>query len=187
MAPGQGRRRRGDRRIDAAIDHFKDKGYEVRIIRSAVAALLKVYGIGPASWPFLEEDSYHAVQEKLFEMEGEEKQKQLLLEDHQADQMEEQHQQQEADVAILPENNLQVSIVHDMAPTVIPSQLSAIEQRASPNISPCLEPLLSLPPATQEAPVRPPTYGWISDESDSESELEDGEIQPDKPRFMDVC
>lgn len=49
----------------------------------------QVYG-GPSAWPLLEDGSYQVVQEKLFEKEDEEKQKQdqpLLLEGQQVEEL----------------------------------------------------------------------------------------------------
>jgi hypothetical protein len=40
--PPKGRPRKGDRRIDAAIDHFGAMGYAARDVRSIVDDLLKV-------------------------------------------------------------------------------------------------------------------------------------------------
>lgn len=48
MAPKRGRARKGDRRIDAAIDHFAPMGYTARQVRTAVNALLKVRMCLPA-------------------------------------------------------------------------------------------------------------------------------------------
>ncbi|PAN11258.1 hypothetical protein PAHAL_2G194400 [Panicum hallii] len=89
MPARRGRARKGDRRIDAAIDHFTVMGYAARDVRAVVAHLLEVYG-GPSAWPLLEDGSYQVVQEKLFEKEDEEKQKQdqpLLLEGQQVEEL----------------------------------------------------------------------------------------------------
>lgn len=51
---------------------------------------------------------------------------------------------------------------------------SAVEPQAFPNSSPPREHVL--PPAKGAARARPPCRGWISEESDTESELEDGEM-----------
>lgn len=42
MPPPEGPPRKGDGRIDAAIDHFAAMGYAASDVRSAVEALLKV-------------------------------------------------------------------------------------------------------------------------------------------------
>ncbi|KAF8703391.1 hypothetical protein HU200_032192 [Digitaria exilis] len=103
MPPRRGRPRKGDRRIDAAIDRFKPMGYAECDIRGAVTELLKaieaaprgilpvgwldrmaaeregngqLYGGASASaWRLLEEGSYQVVQDKLFDKEEEEKKK----------------------------------------------------------------------------------------------------------------
>uniref|UniRef100_A0A0A8YL49 WIYLD domain-containing protein n=1 Tax=Arundo donax TaxID=35708 RepID=A0A0A8YL49_ARUDO len=111
------RRRKGDRRIDAAIDHFGAMGYAARDVRSAVKELLKVYG-GPAAWPLLEEASYNEVQNKLFEMEEEEKQRQnqLLLEYRpEQEQVEEGPTQQQVPAVdeLLLESNMSVLEVYN--------------------------------------------------------------------------
>ncbi|XP_034583113.1 uncharacterized protein [Setaria viridis] len=95
MAPKRGRARKGDRRIDAAIDHFAPMGYTARQVRTAVNALLKEY-LGAAAWPFLEDSSYLVVQEKLLEMEDEEKKAPPTLE--QEIQEEEQPEQEQPQV-----------------------------------------------------------------------------------------
>ncbi|TVU10811.1 hypothetical protein EJB05_44363 [Eragrostis curvula] len=83
---------------------------------------------------------------------------------------------------VSPENHMHVSGVQNKAPTNI-SQ-SVREKQASHNGSAFLEPVVPLPTAAQTAPakpVRPPCHGWISEESESESELEAGEVLPDIP------
>ena len=56
---------------------------------------------------------------------------------------------------------------------------SALELQASPNSSPRLECVLPLPSAKGPPRARPPCYGWISEESETESEPEDGEMLSD--------
>ncbi|CAN6203925.1 unnamed protein product [Urochloa humidicola] len=63
---------KGDGRIDAAVDHFVAMGFAARDVRSAVEALLQECGGAAAGWPFLEEGSYRAVQDRLLEEEEEE-------------------------------------------------------------------------------------------------------------------
>jgi hypothetical protein len=78
---------------------------------------------------------------------------------------------------ISPENHVQVSGVKNVAP--FNKSHSALEPQDSHNSSPSFEPVLPMLPSGQAAPerlVRPPCYGWISEESDTESEPEDGEV-----------
>jgi len=42
MPPRRGRPKKGERRIDAAIDHFAAMGYAARDVRAIVNGLLKV-------------------------------------------------------------------------------------------------------------------------------------------------
>ncbi|PUZ70017.1 hypothetical protein GQ55_2G185500 [Panicum hallii var. hallii] len=127
---GRPRPRRGERRIDAAIDHLAQYGFPRPQIRKIINNLL-------------------------------------------------QKQEEAADKAT-PENDIEVSrAVHSEAPT---ESQSALEQQASPNSLPPQEHVLPLPPATRAAPARLPCYGWISEESETESELEDGEMLSDVPR-----
>ncbi|CAL5065407.1 unnamed protein product [Urochloa decumbens] len=153
MPARRGRPRKGERRIDAAIDHFAAMGYAERDVRDAVASLLEVYG-GPSAWPLLEEGSYHAVQDKLFEREEEEKQKQpLLLEGQQVEEDRPQHQEP----------------VVDKAP---PENESAHEEVEDPMfIKPVpLEVIAQVTAAIGTGRTRRPCYGWLS-ESEDEEEL----------------
>uniref|UniRef100_A0ACD5X0F3 Uncharacterized protein n=1 Tax=Avena sativa TaxID=4498 RepID=A0ACD5X0F3_AVESA len=96
-----GRRKKvGDKRIDAAIDHFVLMGFNKVDVRNVVNSLLRnVYGND--GWPFLEENCYHVVQEALLEkQEQEEKlQLQLLQKKQQEEEEEEQQQQQDEEEA----------------------------------------------------------------------------------------
>ncbi|KAL6854581.1 hypothetical protein ACP4OV_019143 [Aristida adscensionis] len=180
------RARAGTRRIDAAIAHFGAMGYAARDVRSAVRALLKVYG-GDAAWPLLEEDCYLVVQTKLFEMEeeGEKKQQHLLLEHHPEEEQEDkpppQPQGSTADMApeylsilemhnnVQPEaeseeNNMPILEVHKEGPA-----------GAEPEDEEPQGPVFAKPPASKvlgqlPAARRLPSYGWISSESESEDE-----------------
>ncbi|PUZ70016.1 hypothetical protein GQ55_2G185500 [Panicum hallii var. hallii] len=157
---GRPRPRRGERRIDAAIDHLAQYGFPRPQIRKIINNLLQLYGRD--GWVFLEEGSYRVVLDKLLEEQG------------QLD------KQEEAADKATPENDIEVSrAVHSEAPT---ESQSALEQQASPNSLPPQEHVLPLPPATRAAPARLPCYGWISEESETESELEDGEMLSDVPR-----
>ncbi|CAL5065393.1 unnamed protein product [Urochloa decumbens] len=164
MPPPEGEK--GDARIDAAVDHFVAMGFAAR----DVEALLKEHGGADAAWPFLEEGSYRAVQEILLEEEEEEVT--LLL--HAAG----EPQQPEVAVAneASPEHGMQISQVYSEPPPETNSVLEKPRPLASPNESPVHEALLPFPTATSTARLRPPTYGWISTESESESESDDGEI-----------
>ena len=65
-----------------------------------------------------------------------------------------------------PENDMEVSqAVHSEVPT---ESQSTLEQQASPNSLPPQKLVLPVPPATRAARARPPCYGWISEESDTE-------------------
>ncbi|XP_062199649.1 uncharacterized protein LOC133902089 [Phragmites australis] len=155
------RPKRGERRIDAAIDHLAEYGFPKTLIRRTINNFLQLYGRD--GWVFLEEGSYRVVLEKLLEEQAQQQQK-------------DQQQEVAADEAP-PENDMQISRVHSEAPT---KSQSALEQHASPNSSRPLEPVLPLPPVTKAAAAaRPPCRGWISEESESESE--DGEVFPDIP------
>uniref|UniRef100_A0A0E0EPH2 WIYLD domain-containing protein n=1 Tax=Oryza meridionalis TaxID=40149 RepID=A0A0E0EPH2_9ORYZ len=66
------RPKKGERRIDAAIDHFTPMGYATADVRAVVKKLLQVVYGGNDGWPFLEEDSYRVVQEALFEKQEQE-------------------------------------------------------------------------------------------------------------------
>ncbi|RCV10870.1 hypothetical protein SETIT_2G143300v2 [Setaria italica] len=173
---GRGRSRgRGDRRIDAAIDHFAAMGYAARDIRDAIADLLKVYG-GPSAWPLLEEGSYQVVQDKLFEKEDEEKQKQeqeqeqdqtLLLEGQQVEEEEEeppQHQEPAVDEAP-PENN-KLILLHDEVPVETESA-DEVEDPMFIEPSP-LEAIVPLTAAVGIGCKRKPCYGWLTESDDEE-------------------
>jgi hypothetical protein len=78
-----------------------------------------------------------------------------------------------------PQNGMEVSRVHGKAPN---ESQSVLELQASPNSSPPLECVLSLPPAKGPPRARPPCYGWISEDSETESGPEDREILSDVPK-----
>ncbi|KAM0918021.1 hypothetical protein ACQ4PT_009385 [Festuca glaucescens] len=85
----------GDRRIDAAIDHFVPMGFKKVDIRNIVNSLLKnVYGNN--GWLFLEENCYHVVQEALLEKQEEEEKLQLqVLQKKQQQQQQEEEEEEE--------------------------------------------------------------------------------------------
>lgn len=64
MAPGRGRRPRGETRMDAALDAMHQLGFDRKPVRKKVNELLKVYG-GPDGWVFIEEASYKLLIEEL--------------------------------------------------------------------------------------------------------------------------
>ncbi|CAN6285770.1 unnamed protein product, partial [Urochloa humidicola] len=154
-AEAMGRPKKGERRIDAAIDYLAEQGFPKPRIRKAINDLLKVYG--KDGWVFLEEASYEIVRNKLLEEQ-------------------EQLEKAAADEA-LPENDMEVSAVHSEA---LSEPQSALEPQASPSSSFPQEHVLPLAPAAR---LRPPCRGWISEESDTESEIEeDEEMISDAPR-----
>ncbi|KAG2642205.1 hypothetical protein PVAP13_2KG262000 [Panicum virgatum] len=128
---GRPRPKRGERRIDAAIDHLAQYGFRRPQIRKIINNLL-------------------------------------------------QKQEEAAEDKATPEHDMEASqAVNSEAPT---ETQSAVEQKASPNSFPPQEHVLPLPPATRAAPARLPCYGWISEESETESESEDEEMLSDGPR-----
>ncbi|KAG0548584.1 hypothetical protein BDA96_01G178900 [Sorghum bicolor] len=145
---GRPRPKRGERRIDAAIDHLAQYGFAKPQIRKIINELLQLYG--KDGWVFLEEGSYRVVLDKLLEEQMQEDQKQEAAAAEEASPQNESH--------------------------------SALELQASPNSSPRLECVLPLPSAKGPPRARPPCYGWISEESGTESEPEDREILSDVPK-----
>ncbi|WVZ62942.1 hypothetical protein U9M48_012630 [Paspalum notatum var. saurae] len=179
MPPRRGRPRAGDRRIDAAIDHFGAMGYPARAVRAVVVELLKVYG-GPTAWPLLEEGAYEVVQNRLFEKEDEEKQKQAepqpleyhhQEEDQQVLQEPPQHKEPGTDEA--PPDNISILEVYHESPAEIES---VDEEGEDPMF---IEPhaLEAVVPRIRTGETRRPCYGWIIE---SEDESEDEE-QPQLP------
>ncbi|CAL5080372.1 unnamed protein product [Urochloa decumbens] len=160
-----GRPKKGERRIDAAIDHLAQLGFPKPRIRKTINDLLKVYG--KDGWMFLEEGSYEVVRDQLLdEQEQLEKQAAAAAAATAA-----------ADEASL-ENDMEVSeAMHSEAPS---EPRSALEPQASPDSSFPQGHVLPLPPAAR---LRPPCRGWISEESDTESEIEDEEMISDAPRL----
>ncbi|KAI4357391.1 hypothetical protein L6164_001342 [Bauhinia variegata] len=63
MAP---RRRKGNTRMDAALDAMKPYGFDLKLARKTVSELLKVYG-GDQGWIFIEEGSYKLLVETILE------------------------------------------------------------------------------------------------------------------------
>ncbi|KAK1648580.1 hypothetical protein QYE76_066385 [Lolium multiflorum] len=182
------RQKTGDRRIDAAIDHFVPMGFKKVDIRNIVNSLLKnVYGND--GWPFLEENCYHVVQEALLEKQEEEEKLQLqVLQKKQQQQEEEEQQQQDddeeaqhvqeqqqeewededvdqqQDAAMVP-----VVQVHNEEPS---NTVLAVEQTEEVIIDPPAPKALPHLAATRSGRTRRPCFGWIS-ESDSDSDYEE--------------
>jgi hypothetical protein len=93
-------------------------------------------------------------------------------------------EEEEAAAAAADETSLQKDM--EVSPAVHSEELtefqSAVEPQAFPNSSPSREHVL--PPAKGAARARPPCRGWISEESDTESELDDGEMIFDAQRLF---
>ncbi|XP_044435148.1 uncharacterized protein [Triticum aestivum] len=180
------RPRAGEKRMDAAIDHFAEMGYRKADVRRVVNKLLKdVYG--KDGWPLLEDSCYSVVQEALFEMEEQEKlqqeQQQQQNQDDGDDEGEEAHlepQQEEVEEEAPQEVAIKEEPSEEFIPiamVVPPSEVVvAVEQTEE------AEPLLVDPPSPRAASPdllvtgtsrkRPPCYGWIS-ESESDSDYEE--------------
>ncbi|KAK8459476.1 hypothetical protein SEVIR_2G150100v4 [Setaria viridis] len=198
MAPKRGRARKGDRRIDAAIDHFAPMGYTARQVRTAVNALLKEY-LGAAAWPFLEDSSYLVVQEKLLEMEDEEKKAPPTLE--QEIQEEEQPEQEQPQVehgcsyyekSSGPVSMQQESAVDEVRPQSNRSILeghSAVPAGIELSDEEVEDPMLIEPHAIRSGgETRRPCHGWLTESEDEEEQTsEQHELHlPESRRRLDL-
>ncbi|XP_015696559.1 uncharacterized protein LOC102719325 isoform X2 [Oryza brachyantha] len=149
------RTKKGERRIDAAIDHFIPMGYATSDIQTVIKQLLEVYG--KDGWRFLEEDSYRVVQEALFEKQEYEERRQLQLLQQQQPVDEQQEEPQEQLEESIDEVQYEAP-----EPTVVDSMLVDL---------PADKPILPLPEATVTYSTRRPCYGWIVEyESESDDE-----------------
>ncbi|XP_020195769.1 uncharacterized protein [Aegilops tauschii subsp. strangulata] len=183
------RPRAGEKRMDAAIDHFAEMGYRKADVRRVVNKLLKdVYG--KDGWPLLEDSCYSVVQEALFEMEEQEKlqqqqqqQQQQNEDDDGDDEGEEAHpepQQEDVEeeapqeVAIKEEPSEEfIPIAMVVPPSEAVLAVGQTEEAEPPLIDPPSPRAASPDPlATGTRRKRPPCYGWIS-ESESDSEYEE--------------
>ncbi|KAI7746990.1 hypothetical protein M8C21_016298 [Ambrosia artemisiifolia] len=63
MAPK--RKKAGQTRMDAAVDHMTSMGFSKPLVRKTVKDLLKVYGEG--GWRFIEEDAYKVLIDAILE------------------------------------------------------------------------------------------------------------------------
>jgi hypothetical protein len=81
---------------------------------------------------------------------------------------------------VSPEHGMQISQVCSEPPPETSAVLEKSMLLASPDILPVHKAVL-FPTATSTARLRPPTHGWISTESESESESDDGEIMSAEP------
>ncbi|KAL6638801.1 hypothetical protein ACP70R_023437 [Stipagrostis hirtigluma subsp. patula] len=145
-----GRPERGERRIEAAVDHLAGYGFPKPRIRTTIHALLQVYG--REGWAFLQEGSYRLVLEKLSQQQPEQ----------------DQTQEEAAEDEVSPENDMQISKVNTGGPTSAKNVLQKSKSLGSPSKPSAPEPVPRPPPALDAA-----CYGWISDcesESDSDSE-----------------
>ncbi|XP_037461178.1 uncharacterized protein LOC125523881 isoform X2 [Triticum urartu] len=179
------RPRAGEKRMDAAIDHFAEMGYRKADVRRVVNKLLKdVYG--KDGWPLLEDSCYSVVQEALFELEEQEKLQQQQNEDDDGDdegeeahlepQQEEVEEEAPQEVAIKEEPSEEFVPIAMVVP---PSEaVVAVEQTEEAEKAPLLidppSPRAASPDplATGTKRKRPPCYGWIS-ESESDSDYEE--------------
>uniref|UniRef100_A0A0D9XBA7 WIYLD domain-containing protein n=1 Tax=Leersia perrieri TaxID=77586 RepID=A0A0D9XBA7_9ORYZ len=154
------RPRRGQRRIDAAIDHLSQYGFPRKLIRQTIDKLLSEKLYGRDGWVFLEENSYNIVVERLLE-ETEEMQQQEDIEKHEGG---------ETSNEPLPENGIQTSEAQAPAAASEVAKVQAVpsELPDDANAVP-----LPVPPARHITSTRCPCYGWIS-ESESEDELDSG-------------
>ncbi|XP_062092518.1 uncharacterized protein LOC133798293 [Humulus lupulus] len=66
MAPRGRSKKRGNTRMDAAVDAMGRFGFQKQRVRETVKELLKVYG-GDDGWPFIEDDSYVILLDALLE------------------------------------------------------------------------------------------------------------------------
>ncbi|KAK7391926.1 hypothetical protein VNO78_20350 [Psophocarpus tetragonolobus] len=64
MAPNRRSAKKGETRMDAALDAMLPFGFSNRLVRSTVNSLLKVYG-GNKGWVFIEDSSYSLLIETL--------------------------------------------------------------------------------------------------------------------------
>ncbi|KAF7111428.1 hypothetical protein CFC21_111443 [Triticum aestivum] len=182
------RPRAGEKRMDAAIDHFAEMGYRKADVRRVVNKLLKdVYG--KDGWPLLEGSCYSVVQEALFEMEEQEKlqqqQQQQQNEDDDGDDegeeahpepqqedVEEEAPQQEVAIKEEPSEEF-IPIAMVVPPSEAVLAVGQTEEAEPPLIDPPSPRAASPDPlATRTRRKRPPCYGWIS-ESESDSEYEE--------------
>ncbi|CAN6223374.1 unnamed protein product [Urochloa humidicola] len=161
-------------------------GYTAQQVRTAVNALLKLYDLDPAAWRLLEEACYHVVQEKLLEMEDEEKKMQPSLEQETQEEEEpepeqEQPQQQEPAVdEVPPQSNSSILEGHSAESAAIMSSDEEVEDpmliepHALEVIAPVAETKAIVPrfeaTGTGETKTRPPCYGWLSESEDEEEQ-----------------
>ncbi|TVU10784.1 hypothetical protein EJB05_44332 [Eragrostis curvula] len=165
--------KKGDRRIDAALDHFAGMGYDAREVRAIVQRLLKLYG-GADAWPLLEEGSYQVVQDVLFEKQEEEEEKQLLLEHHPQEEEQQvevgeeppKHQGPAVDEAP-PENNMAMFEVYNEVSAEPDSPIEGVEDSVFADL-PTPEVVVPPPVAVGTGGTARPCYGWISESEDEE-------------------
>jgi len=178
-------------------------GYDARDISAVVADLLKVYG-GPDAWPLLEEGSYEVVQNRLFEIEDEEKQKQdqqlllehhdqqLLLEHHDHQLLLEHHDQQQLDCQQVEDERPQhqepaadegvevpmfIEPQDNISISKVPAETKSADDEVEGPMSiepPVCEAVLPLNVAIRTRPRRP-CYGWLSESEDEEEEQPTGQ------------
>ncbi|XP_051206427.1 uncharacterized protein [Lolium perenne] len=165
-----GQKKTGQGRMDAAIDHFAQMGYNKADVRKVVNNLIKnVYG--DKGWPFLEESGYLVVQEALFEKQEQEEKLQLQL--LQEEQQVEAQQQEGAMMGAPPESDMPIVKVHNEVPSETVFAVEQTEQLVPMIIDPpAPKAALPHPPATGSGRTRLPCYGWIS-ESESDSDYEE--------------
>uniref|UniRef100_A0A0E0LYB0 WIYLD domain-containing protein n=1 Tax=Oryza punctata TaxID=4537 RepID=A0A0E0LYB0_ORYPU len=153
---------RGQRRIDAAIDHLSEYGFPRPIIRQAINELLADTLYGRDGWVFLEEGSYRIVVDKLLE--------------------EQANQQQQEDDAKheggttagepLPENGVQTSQAEVPAAASEPAKVVAAVAGELPDSTTSVP--LPVPAARHTASTRRPCYGWLIESESEDDELDNG-------------
>ncbi|KAF2915117.1 hypothetical protein DAI22_09g006900 [Oryza sativa Japonica Group] len=155
---------RGQRRIDAAIDHLSEYGFPRPIIRQTINELLADTLYGRNGWVFLEEGSYRIVVDRLLEKQA-----------NQQEQQEEDAKQHEGGTTAmepLPENGVQTSQAEVPAAASEPAKVVAAVADEMPDSTTSVP--LPITAARHTASTRRPCYGWLIESESEDDELDNG-------------
>ncbi|KAI7732608.1 hypothetical protein M8C21_001660 [Ambrosia artemisiifolia] len=157
MAPK--RKKAGQTRMDAAVDHMTSMGFSKPLVRKTVKDLLKVYGEG--GWKFIEEDAYKVLIDAILEEQDDAETSNLLKDASSSKVASEDVPIQENEIASLTHNaesreNALSSVNCNAESSEVP--LLTLQVHASVNVF---------------TRTRKPCYGWISDDDDDDDDDND--------------
>ncbi|KAL2325432.1 hypothetical protein Fmac_024490 [Flemingia macrophylla] len=127
MAPGRRTVKKGETRMDAALDAMEPFGFPRKLTRTTVNKLLKVYGGNNEGWVFIEDSGYALLIEMLLEKQANSSPQVSMIEPNPGDGPDEVTPARYSDSALLPCPNTQTSDDTPLINQAIDTVLAASE------------------------------------------------------------